>query len=442
MTTIELHGITLELPDDHWLPQIRRQLPDYAENIGRLASVVERKYPHCGFIDVGANIGDTAAIVRSYSRLPILCIEGSEIYYEILKENVRRLNSDVELECALVDSATVERPGRLSVEFGSATFRPNGDNGTTSRFARLDSILARHSRFQVSKILKIDTDGMDGRILMGALEWIAEARPVLFWEHDIGRDVAAGGPGLSIFDRLLALGYRTALVFDNTGEFIEQVSLDARLQLADLSDYLPGGEQFYGYCDICAFHEEDLDLCARFREIELENRSRRRRTSPKPLDEPLFRALVQAQFEAHSARAIAQVQQTLKHSLDQMGGAPLVAELQALRAQTQSDRYRAQLRIDDLQTQVSSKEAEIQKLQVLLREMMGERYSELRAIEEARRRTETEALKAQVAHVQAECNQLRRELDSSLALRAARSLRWILGPIRKMMGANSGGGEP
>ena len=442
MKSIELHGFTLDLPDDHALPQIRRQLPDYSENVGRLAAVLERKYPGRGFIDIGANIGDTAAIVRAYSRLPILCIEGSEIYYEILKENIRRLNSDVELECALVDSATIERPGYLSVESGTATFRANGNNGTTSRFARLDSILARHPRFQTSKILKIDTDGMDGRILEGALEWIAGARPVLFWEHDIGRDVAAGGPGLSIFDRLLELGYQTALVFDNTGEFIEKVSLEARQQLADLSDYLPGGDQFYGYCDVCAFHEEDQDLCVCLREIELENRSDRRKTSQKPLNEPLFRALIQGQFELHSAQAIAAVQQTLKQSLDQMGGAPLVAELQALRAQTQLERYRMQLRIDDLETQVSSKEVEIQKLQVLVRDVVLEQTAQARSREEARHQAELAELMGQLMSARLESANLHQELDSSVALRAARSLQWILGPIRKMMSGNSGGSRP
>ena len=153
MTTIEPHG--------HWFPH-------YRENLGRLAAAVERKYPGRGFIDVGANAGDNAAIVRAHSSLPILCIEGSEL----------------------------ER-------------------------GRLDSILAKHPRFQASKILKIDT-------LDGALEWIATARPVLFWQHDISRDAVANGPGMRIFEGLLEVGYRSALLFDHAGEFIQTVSLDAR----------------------------------------------------------------------------------------------------------------------------------------------------------------------------------------------------------------------
>ena len=416
MTTIAIHGVLLEVPEGHWLPQIRSQLPDYSENVGRLAATVEWKYPGRGFIDVGANIGDTAAIVRGHSRLPILCIEGSELYYQILKNNTRRLHADVELEHALVDCASTERPGRLDLENGTATFRPHSQpNEGKERFVRLDTILSRHPRFQSSKILKIDTDGMDGRILQGALDWIREAQPVLFWEHDLGRDTLAKGPGLRIFDQLLDVGYRTGLVFDNCGEFVQTISLDARQQLAELSEYLPGGEQFYGYCDLCAFHEDDDDLCARFRQIEVENRRARRKTGSKPLNEPLFRALVQSQFEMHSAQITGAVRETIRTLI---GPAPLTTELEAVRAHTQLDRYRLQVQIADLQTSISSKEAEIQRLHSLL-------HGFIRA----------DDLKTQIS-------QLNYQMESSLALRAARSLHWILSPIRRLIARPPNGARP
>lgn len=383
MTEIVIHGFTLSLPDDHWLPQILNQLPNYSENLGRIAAAVEQKYPGHGFIDVGANVGDTAAIVCSHSKLPILCIERSEFYYEVLKENVRRLGADVDLECAF---------------------------GAEEHFERLDAILARHPRFQASKILKIGTNGMDERVFQGALEWIVAARPVLFWGHDVDRDETTKEPGLTIFDRLLDAGYVTALVFDKTGEFIQTISLDARQQLADLSDYLPGGEQFYGYCDICAFHKEDVDLCARARLIELESRRVRRKTSPKPLTEPLFTSAVQAQFERHTAQVTSAVEHTVKDLIGEV-----TTELTAMRAHAQLDRYRLQLKITDLETCIASRDAEIDRLQAIVRGFLR-----------------TEDLKAQLIG-------LRHELDSSLALRAARSLHWILGPIRKVIGGANGG---
>jgi hypothetical protein len=339
VTTIEPHG--------HWFPH-------YRENLGRLAAAVERKYPGRGFIDVGANVGDNAAIVRAHSSLPILCIEGSEFRYEILKKNVRSLEAEVELERG-----------------------------------RLDSILAKHPRFQASKILKIDT-------LDGALEWIATARPVMFWQRDIGRDAVASGPGMHIFEGLLEVGYRSALLFDHRGEFIQTVSLDAR-QLAE-------------YCDICAFHEEDLDLCSEVRQTELENRRIRANT-----------------------RVPAQTQ-----------GSVETTELQALRGQTQFDRYRQQLQIMDLETRVSSKDAEIHKLHLMLRDLLVELHVErtTRNRNEELSLAEREDLKGQLTSARGESASLRHELDTSLALKAARSLRWILAPIRRLLGGSSNGGRP
>ena len=412
MTSIELHGVKLDLPNDHWLPRMLTELPGYGENIGRLAAAVERKYRGRGFIDIGANIGYTAAIVRAHSNLPILCIEGSEFYYELLKQNARQLKAEVELECARVDSARAERQDNLRLQHRRAPLPADSNDGTSTRSARLDAILARHIRFQSSKILKIETNRTDTHILEDSLEWIGVARPVLFWGHVFRRDVAAGPPGLGIFERLLEIGYRTALVFDNTGEFIQPVSLDARQQLADLSDYPLGGEEFYGYCDVCAFHEEDLDLCSSVRRIELEDRRARKKTGSKPLNKPLEN--------------------------------PLTPELQALRAQAQFDRYRQQLQITDLQTRVSSKDEEIYRLHVMLRELLVEllvERSTKNRREEMIRQAELDELKGQLTSARDEGTKLRHELESSITLRAAKSLGWILGPMRRVMGRSSSGGR-
>jgi FkbM family methyltransferase len=412
VTKIAIHGVTLDLPNDHWLPQVRSQLPDYGENIGRLAAAVESKYPGRGFIDIGANVGDTAAIVRSHSKSPLLCIEGSELFYKILTENVRRLQADIELECALVDSSSAERTGYLGLQPGTANFRSELQNGETQVFSDLNTILVRHPRFRTSKVLKIGTDGMDGRILEGALKWIAAAHPVLFWEHDLGRDIAAQGPGLDLFGQLADLGYKRALIFDNTGEFVQTISLENRQLLDELSDYLPGGRQLHGYCDICAFHEEDADLCARFRQIEVENRATRRKTGATAPGEPLFRALLQSQFEAHSAQVTSAVQETIRNLMIE---APRL-ELAAVRADAHLERYRVQAQIADLEARISAKDAEIKNLRSLMREML--RIDDLRG----------------------QVSALQNELNSSLALRAARSLHWILAPIRKLLVRGAGRG--
>jgi hypothetical protein len=360
LKTIAIHGIALDLPEDHWLLQVRGQLPDYSENIGRLAAVVETKYPARGFIDVGANAGETAAIVCAHSQLPVLCIEGAQ-YRELLEENVHRLRSNVEWEC------------------GSG-------NGAES-LSPLCTILARHASFQGSKILKIAGGPMYGPLLESALDWIATAHPILYWKHSLGPDTSASGQRSAIFDGLLATGYRTALVFDHTGEFMQTISLDARRQLTEIGDYLPGGKQLHGYGDVCAFHEEDVDLGERFRQVEVENRGIRRKTSSQLLSET-------------SSREVSNT------------------ELTAVRAHTGFERHRLHHQIAELEARIALKDAEMNRLHTVLRDLLR-----------------SEDLKVQLAG-------LRQELDSSLALRVARSLHWLLGPIRRRIGPRPNGGRP
>ncbi len=368
MTEIVIHGFTLSLPDDHWLPRIRNQFPNYSENIGRLAAAVEQKYPGRGFIDFGANVGATAAIVCSHSKLPILCVERSQ-YRELLEENLRRLPADVELEC------------------------PSGNEIVP--FTPLNTILARHPSFQTSKILKIAGSGIYANILESAFEWMATAHPILSWRHGLCHDTSASGQRSAIFDRLLALGYRTGLLFDDTGEFIQTISLEGRQQLAEICDYVPGGEHCHTYGDVSVFHDEDVDLCTSFRELEIEyRRIRGKATLPMQADSPL-RDTIQPTLQEDQRR-----------------------ELAGVRAHTQLERYRLQLQLAELESRIRSKDAEIERLHTVLRDLLR-----------------SEDLKTQLAG-------LRQELDTSLALRAARSLHWFLGPIRRRIGLKSNGGRP
>lgn len=292
-------------------------------SIGRLATIVEAKYPGRGFIDVGAHIGETAAIVRAHSQLPVLCIEGAP-YFELLQANTRGLGSDVELEC--------------NVSAGCELMAP------------LAAILARHPRFQTSKVLKIcATEG----VLNFALEWIAAARPTLLLQHAMG---------INILDRLAAIDYRTALIFDGAGEFVQATPLDSPQHLAD------------GGCNIFAFHTEDADICERFRQVGTTRANR---------DAPNFQS----------------------------------AELAAVRAHTELERHRLHGQIAELEGRLALKDAEIARLHAIVRDFL-----------------KSNDLKAQV-------RSLRQELDNSLALRAARSLSWILGPIRRRIDRASNGDQ-
>ena len=221
----------LLLPLSHELPFYRKDHPLYDRAIGRIAA--EAGGP---VVDVGANVGDTAASIRGHTDAPILCVEGDERYFELLERNAPQLG-DVELERAFV-----EGPARATVERGGGTARvAPGDDELPSR--PLAAILADHPRFAEPALVKIDTDGMDIPIVLASLDLLARTKPVLFFEYDphLGADP-------SVFERLREAGYRTMDVYENTGELASS-GVDLGTDIHD--EY--AGHGGARYADVCAF---------------------------------------------------------------------------------------------------------------------------------------------------------------------------------------------
>src|SRR2546428_597296 len=80
----DIFGQTIRLPWSHNLPNFRRQYPQYSSNVARIAKAIAQKYPDLTIIDIGSNVGDTVAFIRSATMAPILCIEADPRFFELL----------------------------------------------------------------------------------------------------------------------------------------------------------------------------------------------------------------------------------------------------------------------------------------------------------------------------------------------------------------------
>ncbi|MBD2129906.1 hypothetical protein NDI39_22750 [Microcoleus sp. ZQ-A2] len=87
LISYKIAGFNLLLPFSHQLPFILKTYPLYSSNLARLAKYVKEKYEHLKFIDIGANIGDSIALLRKEAVFPILCIEGDEQFLSALEKN-------------------------------------------------------------------------------------------------------------------------------------------------------------------------------------------------------------------------------------------------------------------------------------------------------------------------------------------------------------------
>jgi FkbM family methyltransferase len=265
-----LHGYDIELPLSHKLPDILRSYPLYSANLGRVANHVYQKYSDMTFIDVGANVGDSIAILRELSDFPILCVDGDTDFLEVLRKNVKRFH-DVDVAPFFIGDEEVTVNAKSSGMGGTAhlTFVPELENSNKIRIKTLDGILGQYARFSKSKMMKIDTDGFDCKIIRGATEFLRQAKPVLFFEYDPFFLKGQGDDGLSTFSLLKENGYSGLLIYDNFGDLmicLPEINME---RLEELHLYFSGRDSAQ-YYDMCAFHAEDRDVFDAARTSELE----------------------------------------------------------------------------------------------------------------------------------------------------------------------------
>ncbi len=261
-------GSTLRLPLSHDLPLIRRAYPLYSDNLGRIAKQLFTKLGAFGLIDIGANVGDSVAIIHQHAPLPILCVEGVPKFGELLAQNIAAT-----LPAPVIEPSFVGTGGNaLAAVVHNGTARlahSTSSGGNTIRTKGFDQILEEHPGFQDSRLLKIDTDGMDIAILNSALDWISRQKPVLFFEYDPDLQHAHGDDGLELLGRLKDVGYHRVLIYENIGDYMFSAELGNERLFSELHEFF-SGRQSNRYCDLCVFHREDEDIAETIRRSELD----------------------------------------------------------------------------------------------------------------------------------------------------------------------------
>jgi FkbM family methyltransferase len=264
-----LDGSEMLLPLAHDLPLFRAHYPQYSSNVGRLCAAMTKKYPELTLIDIGANVGDTVAIVRAQVNCPILCVEADEYYFALLQHNVAsRGFKDVELVKTFVASEAGEMKGELVSGGGTAHFEQGSAAGM--RTQRLSALAAEHARFAAAKVVKIDTDGFDCSIMAAELDWLAAKRPMVFFEYDPYFFRTQPYDGTRIFADMSRIGYRAAIFYDNRGDYLATVDIvrDTAV-LEDMQKYFEGRGSAL-YADVALFHGDDQDVADAARAVEAE----------------------------------------------------------------------------------------------------------------------------------------------------------------------------
>jgi FkbM family methyltransferase len=256
-------------PGEHRLDTYRRAYPYYDEELPRLAELIQLHGRDGPIIDIGANIGDTAALMRlAGARQKIVCIEPSKRYYEFLTRNIRAF-PDIFSDVSPIWGLVAEKHEHVALveERGTARTAASGAQSIDAPHIAL-------SELDVDKpsLVKIDTDGYDAKIISANIEWLAKERPILWAEAQTGNK-----DGVTEWKSVLtalAACYEYATLFDNFGFRVATVKLGAETisMISDLILYTVESERSHRtiyYFDICFWPKE----CASIRRAFTEDQS-------------------------------------------------------------------------------------------------------------------------------------------------------------------------
>jgi len=257
----------LQANADGKLDQYLSSFPNYSRNFSRLTASILKDNLSAIIIDIGANIGDTVALIRSEGvKNRIICIEGNELYLDFLKTNTKQFDQ-IDIVETFLSSGEDEIKGTVLTEMGTAKIVISNDGGSIPS-QTLDAIVSKNQLKNI-KILKVDTDGFDVLILQGATKVITKEQPVIFFEYDNHLNVSE----TSCFSFLISLrkyNYNKVLFYDNYGNFLMCLSLSQENEIAQLDNYIKKGCGAFPYFDVAVFHTND-DQIAEFIASQLVN---------------------------------------------------------------------------------------------------------------------------------------------------------------------------
>ncbi|MBK7560882.1 MAG: FkbM family methyltransferase [Chitinophagaceae bacterium] len=247
----------IAMPGNNTLLRTYNLYPDFNSLIGRLALVVAKKYPGMTVIDIGANAGDTIAIIKSVIDIPVIGIEGDEISFQYLQENTKPFK-DVTIIKAFVGEREQEIKAELVHGGTNTTIVPSEKGSKSISFRTVDELLCEQ-RFANSnvKLIKLDIEGFDTIALRGSYGVIKKFQPVLFFEYNPENMKIIHEDGLSTLLSFRAYGYNRIAYFDHKGRMLLVTSLQNMVEMACLHTYALDKNNLLGHYDICIFHQQD-----------------------------------------------------------------------------------------------------------------------------------------------------------------------------------------
>ncbi|KRE62283.1 FkbM family methyltransferase [Nostocoides sp. Soil756] len=211
-TTMSLHGRSATVNNGFAYPAFIRRWPEYNRPLARAATLLRTTTGRpITIVDVGAAVGDTVLLLaegRDADTDTYICVEPEDEFRQDLRRNTESLGN-VEIHPQMLSDREEEVPDLVRHHPGTASPQGRGHRSAVT----LDTIVAgRHV-----DLIKVDTDGYDGKVLAGARRVLSQSQPVVLFEwHPILLD-RCGQSATRPFEVLTDAGYTRFVWFTKHG---------------------------------------------------------------------------------------------------------------------------------------------------------------------------------------------------------------------------------
>jgi FkbM family methyltransferase len=256
-----LYGHSLMMPAEHPLATTLLFFPQYNRPLGLAIEAIVKL--HVGIsdftvIDVGANIGETVAIIEQQRPgiCSYLCIEADRDIAELCKLNHAN-NRRIQVEQYFIGEdegslVVLEDDGRANPSTKRISDIPVDHEINYDNLMRLDTVA--HSFTEAHgglSLIKVDTEGYDFSVLRSASTLLTKYKPSIYFEWfpkllmGLNEEVSGG------FEYLEKLGYSHFVFFTNQGDYYCEISSPDRFFLRSLASVALKNEAL-GYFDVFA----------------------------------------------------------------------------------------------------------------------------------------------------------------------------------------------
>jgi FkbM family methyltransferase len=271
-TILKIHNYEILIPERHHLKAIMDREP-LRENLLAQASKVLLQKDNDKFIDIGANVGDTAAVIYgNASTLPhSVLIEPSEFFFSFLEQNQDHFPNSLLMQNFVAHEYPLQSlQGTLHHWGGTAKFIEGANQEDHVSQIDLIDLLDKYV-----KLVKIDCDGMDFRILKSVIPRLGTYSPAFYFENEIttSDQLKDSSEVINLFE---SQGYKYVIVARNCGTLIFGGEIGANLEdVLQLQHtlHIQGLRSAIYYTDLLIFHStQEIDF---LRTLELMRASQR-----------------------------------------------------------------------------------------------------------------------------------------------------------------------